>query len=199
MRKDLSRLLRPQSIAVIGGGAWCQQVILQSERMGYRGQIWPVHPKASDIAGHTAFAHLEDLPEAPDAVFIGINRHATIGAAQALSGMGAGGAVCFASGFSEAVAEDETSGDLQDQLIAAAGDMPILGPNCYGFINALDGALLWPDQHGATPVDKGVAILTQSSNISINLTMQNRALPIAYMVACGNMAQTSQAEIAAQR
>lgn len=196
MSKDLNRLLRPKSIAVIGGGAWCQQVILQSERMGYAGHIWPVHPKASDIAGHAVFARLEDLPQAPDAVFIGINRHATIEAVQALSAMGAGGAVCFASGFSEAVAEDDTGADLQEKLLTAAGDMPILGPNCYGFINALDGALLWPDQHGATPVDKGVAILTQSSNISINLTMQKRALPIAYMVTCGNMAQTSQAEIA---
>jgi acetyl-CoA synthetase len=196
MNKDLTRLLRPKSIAVIGGGAWCQQVILQSERMGYAGQIWPVHPKATEIAGHKVYGHLEDLPEAPDAVFIGINRHATIEAVHILSSMGAGGAVCFASGFSEAAAEDDTGGGLQDQLIAAAGDMPILGPNCYGFINALDGALLWPDQHGATPVDKGVAILTQSSNISINLTMQKRGLPIAYMVTCGNMAQTSQAEIA---
>ena len=197
MTKDLSRLLRPKTIAVIGGGAWCQQVIQQSERMGYAGQIWPVHPKASEITGHTVFARLEDLPTAPDAVFVGINRHATIEAVRTLSTMDAGGAVCFASGFSEAVAEDETGGDLQAQLIDAAGDMPILGPNCYGFINALDGALLWPDQHGAVPVDKGVAILTQSSNISINLTMQKRALPIAYMVACGNMAQTSQAQIAA--
>ncbi|MCX8954697.1 acetate--CoA ligase family protein [Ruegeria sp. NA] len=196
MTKDLTRLLRPKSIAVIGGGAWCQQVILQSERMGYAGQIWPVHPKASDIAGHKVYGLIEDLPNAPDAVFIGINRHATIEAVQVLSSMGAGGAVCFASGFSEAVAEDDTGGDLQDQLIAAAGDMPILGPNCYGFINALDGALLWPDQHGVVPVDKGVAILTQSSNISINLTMQKRGLPIAYMVTCGNMAQTSQAQIA---
>ena len=69
-------------------------------------------------------------------------------------------------------------------------------PNCYGFINALDQALLWPDQHGCVAVDRGVAILTQSSNIAINLTMQQRGLPIAYMVACGNMAQTSQAEVA---
>ena len=38
---------------------------------------------------------------------------------------------------------------LQAKLVAAAGDMPILGPNCYGVINYLDGALLWPDQHGA--------------------------------------------------
>ncbi|WP_419738717.1 acetate--CoA ligase family protein [Ruegeria sp.] len=196
MTKDLTRLLRPKSIAVIGGGAWCQQVILQSERMGYAGQIWPVHPKATEIAGHRAYASLEDLTAPPDAVFIGINRHATIEAVRTLSATGAGGAVCFASGFSEAVAEDDTGGDLQAQLVAAAGDMPILGPNCYGFINALDGALLWPDQHGAKPVESGVAILTQSSNISINLTMQKRALPIAYMVTCGNMAQTSQAQIA---
>ncbi len=196
MTKDLTRLLRPKSIAVIGGGAWCQQVILQSERMGYSGQIWPVHPKATEIAGHRAYASLEDLPASPDAVFIGINRHATIEAVRTLSATGAGGAVCFASGFSEAVAEDDTGDDLQAQLVAAAGGMPILGPNCYGFINALDGALLWPDQHGAKPVDSGVAILTQSSNISINLTMQKRALPIAYMVTCGNMAQTSQAQIA---
>ncbi len=196
MTKDLTRLLRPNSIAVIGGGAWCQQVILQSERMGYAGQIWPVHPKATEIAGHRAYASLEDLPAPPDAVFIGINRHATIEAVRTLSATGAGGAVCFASGFSEAVAEDDAGGDLQAQLVSAAGDMPILGPNCYGFINALDGALLWPDQHGAKPVESGVAILTQSSNISINLTMQKRALPIAYMVTCGNMAQTSQAQIA---
>ena len=196
MNKDLLRLLRPQSIAVIGGGSWCEQVIVQSERMGYTGQIWPVHPRATEIAGHSAYARLEDLPSAPDSAFIGVNRYATIEAAQVLASMQAGGAVCFASGFSEAAAEDGAGQDLQAQLVAAAGDLPILGPNCYGFINALDGALLWPDQHGATPVERGVAILTQSSNISINLTMQRRGLPIAYMVACGNMAQTTQAEIA---
>lgn len=196
MTRDLSRLLRPNSIAVIGGGAWCEQVILQSQRMGYKGNIWPVHPKAEQVAGCPAFKTLDDLPEPPDAVFVGVNRHLTIELVQTLSQMGAGGAVCFASGFSEAHAEDETGDDLQAQLIEAAGEMPILGPNCYGFINALDGALLWPDQHGAAQVSKGVAILTQSSNISINLTMQTRAMPIAYMVACGNMAQTSQAQIA---
>lgn len=194
--RDLNRLLQPKSIAVIGGGAWCKQVILQSERMGFDGAVWPVHPTAETIAGHRAFPSVDRLPKAPDAVFIGVNRHLTIDLTAQLSAMGAGGAVCFAAGFSEATAEDSTGGDLQAQLIAAAGAMPILGPNCYGFINALDGALLWPDQHGCTPVERGVAILTQSSNIAINLTMQQRGLPIAYTVTCGNMAQTSQSEVA---
>lgn len=194
--RDLNRLIRPKSIAVVGGGAWCAEVIRQTEQMGFGGPIWPVHPSAPDIAGHCTFACIADLPAPPDAVFVGVNRHATVDVVGQLAEIGAGGAVCFASGFSEALAEDASGSDLQAQLVAAAGDMAILGPNCYGFINALDGALLWPDQHGCDLVERGVAILTQSSNIAINLTMQKRALPIAYTVTCGNMAQTSQAEIA---
>ncbi|MEL6806603.1 MAG: CoA-binding protein, partial [Pseudomonadota bacterium] len=194
--RDLSRLLRPKSIAVVGGGAWCAQVVNQSEKMGFDGAIWPVHPRAALVAGHGAFPSLADLPEAPDAVFVGVNRKTTVDIVKELSAMGAGGAVCFASGFAEAVAEDEAAAALQEQLVSAAGAMPILGPNCYGFVNALDGALLWPDQHGCAPISRGVAILTQSSNIAINLTMQKRGLPIAYMFTCGNMAQTSQAQIA---
>ncbi|WP_298856977.1 acetate--CoA ligase family protein [uncultured Sulfitobacter sp.] len=196
MTHALTRLFQPRSIAVIGGGVWCEQVIEQSLKMGFEGDIWPVYPKADQIAGLPSYKSIADLPSAPDAVFIGINRFATVALVAELSAMGAGGAVCFASGFSEAAAEDDAATDLQDQLVAAAGGMPILGPNCYGFINALDAALLWPDQQGCARVDKGVAILTQSSNIAINLTMQQRALPVAYVVACGNMAQTSQAQIA---
>lgn len=194
--RDLSRLLRPKSIAVIGGGAWCDQIIHQCQAMGYRGDVWMVHPKGAVVRGVHSVPTIADLPGVPDAVFVGVNRHLSIKLVAELSAIGVGGAVCFASGFSEAVAEDDAAHDLQSQLVAAAGDMPILGPNCYGFINALDNALLWPDQHGCVPVDRGVAILTQSSNIAINLTMQQRALPIAYTIACGNMAQTSQAQIA---
>lgn len=196
MTRDLSRLLRPRSIAVVGGGAWCAQVVKQTLLMGFPGDVHIVHPKGVVVEGITSVPLVEDLPQAPDAVFVGVNRHITVDVISRLARMGAGGAVCFASGFSEVAAEDADGVDLQAQLVAAAGDMPFLGPNCYGYINALDGALLWPDQHGCTRVDTGVAILTQSSNIAINLTMQLRGLPIAYTVACGNMAQTSQAEIA---
>ncbi len=197
MTRDLSRLLNPRSIAVIGGGAWCASIIGAAKRIGYDGEIFPVHPEGKEIAGVQSYRRLQDRPGQIDAAFVGINRHATIEMVRMLSERGAGGAVCFASGFSEARAEDAGGGDLQAQLVAAAGDMPVLGPNCYGFINALDRVAIWPDQHGMAPVERGVAILTQSSNIAINLTMQRRGLPIAFMVTCGNMAQTSQAAIAA--
>ena len=77
--------------------------------------------------------------------------------------------------------------------------MPIIGPNCYGLINYADGALLWPDQHGGIRLaegGKGVAIITQSSNIAINMTMQKRGLPIAFLMTAGNQAQTGLSEMA---
>ncbi len=195
MTGGLDRLLRPRTIAVIGGGAWCKQVITQCHKMGFDGDVWPVHPSASEVAGIPVFGDVTALPGAPDACFVGVNRDATIAIIRSLSAMGAGGAVCFASGFLEAQAEDSSGGDLQADLLAAAADMPILGPNCYGFINYLDGALLWPDQHGGKRVDGGVAVVTQSSNIAINLTMQKRGLPLAYVVTAGNQAQSGISDI----
>lgn len=197
MTRDLSRLLRPESVAVIGGGAWGGAVVAQLRKFGFPGDIWPVHPKAAEVAGVRAYPSLAALPAPPDVAFVGVNRRATIETVAALSKMGAGGATCFAAGFAEAEAEDGEARALQAALLDAAGAMPILGPNCYGLVNALDRALLWPDQHGLVPVARGVAILTQSSNIAINLTMQARGLPIGYMITAGNQAQTGQAEIAA--
>ncbi|WP_448329639.1 acetate--CoA ligase family protein [Sulfitobacter sp. M13] len=189
---DLERLLRPRSIAVVGGGAWCDSVIEQNQKIGFKGDIWPVHPNKDIVGGLPAFKSLADLPDAPDATFIGVNRTATIGLVSELNQMGAGGAVCFASGFKETA----DGADLHDQLLAAAGGMPILGPNCYGVLNAVDQVALWPDQHGLVPVERGVAILAQSSNIAINLTMQQRGLPIAYTITAGNQAQQGLASIA---
>ncbi|MBX2854173.1 MAG: acetate--CoA ligase family protein [Rhodobacteraceae bacterium] len=185
----LERLLRPKSIAVLGSG-WAENVVAQCDKMGFDGAVWPVHPRRESLGGRRAFASLADLPSAPDATFIGVNRQATVDVVRALSEMGAGGGVCFASGWSET-----GDHDLQAKLISAAGDMPFLGPNCYGLINFLDGALLWPDQHGGRRVERGVALISQSSNIAINLTMQARGLPIAYIACLGNAAQTGLADL----
>lgn len=193
--RALDRLFRPQTIAVFGGRE-ARRVIEQCDRMGFAGELWPVHPTLDEVLGRRCYRSVSDLPSPPDAAFVGVNRISTVEIVRSLSAAGAGGAVCYASGFSEAVAELADGSDLQQALVGAAGDMPILGPNCYGFINGLDGALLWPDQHGMTRVERGVAILTQSSNIALNLTMQTRGLPIAYVVTSGNQAQTSLSDIA---
>ena len=187
----LERLLRPEHAVVIGGGVWGRSIIQQCRKIGYKGALYAVHPKADEIEGVKAYRSVADLPVAPDAAFIGVNRDATVEVVRALAIKGAGGAVCFASGFLEAIEENADGALLQEALVKAAGDMPIIGPNCYGLVNYLDDFCLWPDQHGGTHVDSGVAIVTQSSNILINLTMQKRGLPIAYALTAGNQAQMS--------
>lgn len=193
MIQDLSRLLRPRSIAVLGGG-WAANVVEQCLKAGFDGDLWPIHPTKAAIHGVPAFRSLAELPVAPDAAWIGVNRDTTIEIVRDLAAMGAGGAVCFASGFRETADGAERNA----ALLAAAGEMPIIGPNCYGLLNYLDGATLWPDQHGGAVggQNNGVAIITQSSNIAINLTMQKRGLPLAYVMTAGNQAQLGLAEMA---
>lgn len=195
MTRSLDRLIRPRSIAVFGGKE-AGRVVEQCDKMGFTGDIWPVHPTKDEIRGRKCYRSVADLPGAPDASFVGVNRQLTIEIIRDLSARGAGGAVCYASGFREAVTELADGDDLQKALVEAAGDMPILGPNCYGFINMLDGALLWPDQHGMVRVEKGVAVLTQSSNIACNVSMQMRGLPLAYILTAGNQAQTGLCDLA---
>ena len=177
-----ARLLNPRSIAVFGG-AQAQEVIRQSDRMGYQGQIWPVHPKKSEILGRPAYRSVGDLPASPDAAYVGVNRHITIDIVRDLAARNAGGAICYATGFTEA---GEAGSELEKQLLEASGAMPLIGPNCYGLLNYLDGAMLWPDQQGGRRVDEGVAIITMSSNVGFSLTMQRRGLPIAYLLSLGN-------------
>jgi acyl-CoA synthetase (NDP forming) len=191
----LSRLIRPKSIAVFGGKE-AGRVVEQCVKMGYKGEIWPVHPTKDAVHGHKCYRSVADLPAAPDAAFVGVNRSLTIDIMRELSERGAGGAICYASGFSEAVKELPDGSELQAQLVEVAGDMAVVGPNCYGFINMLDGALLWPDQHGMIRAERGVAVLTQSSNIACNISMQMRGLPLAYLMTAGNQAQTGLSALA---
>ncbi len=179
---SFERLLKPRSIAVFGG-AQAQEVIRQSERMGYEGEIWPVHPKKTEVLGRRAYRSVEDLPASPDAAYVGVNRNLTIDIVRDLAARDAGGAVCYATGFSEA---GEEGCELEKQLLEVSGDMPLVGPNCYGLLNYLNGAMLWPDQQGGQRVEEGVAIITMSSNVGFNLTMQRRGLPVAYMISLGN-------------
>ena len=179
---SFARLLQPNSIAVFGGGV-AEELVRQCDRMGYAGEIWPVHPKKEEILGRKVYRSVEDLPGSPDVAYVGVNRNLTIDIVRDLAARDAGGAICYATGFTEA---GEEGSELERQLLQASGKMPLVGPNCYGLLNYLDGAILWPDQQGGRRVDKGAAIISMSSNVAFNLSMQRRGLPIAYMMSLGN-------------
>jgi len=188
---NLRRLISPKSIAVVGNRG-ANFAIKESIKLGFKKQIWAVHPSLDSLEGIKCFRDIKDLPEAPDATFIAVNAETAIDIVSDLKSMGGGGAVLYASGFGEV---GEEGFQRNQRLLKAADGMPLIGPNCYGFINSLDGIALWPDVHGCEPVAKGVAIITQSGNIGLNMTMQSSGLQIAYMFTLGNQTNTNIADI----
>jgi acyl-CoA synthetase (NDP forming) len=190
-RANLSRLISPQSIAVVGNRG-ADFAIRESKKLGYSQKIWAIHPTLNSLEGVKCYRNIKDLPEAPDATFIAVNAESAIDIVADLKSIGGGGAVLYASGFGEV---GEKGIKRNQRLVAAADGMPVIGPNCYGFINSLDGVALWPDVHGCEAVSSGVAIITQSGNIGLNITMQAIGLPIAYMFTLGNQTNTNIADI----
>ena len=189
MTDRLDRLLRPQSLAFIGGQA-AELAIEASRSLGFSGQMWAVNPRRP-LGGVPTFDSVDALPGTADAAFVGVRRDAAVEVVRALAAAGTGAAVCHASGFAES---GETGAALQRDLIEAAAGMPIVGPNCYGTLSAVSGAALWPDEHGLARCERGVAILSQSGNIAVNLTMQRRALDVAWVMALGNQADVGVSE-----
>ncbi|MBC8221912.1 MAG: acetate--CoA ligase family protein [SAR86 cluster bacterium] len=190
-RTNLTRLISPKSIAVVGNRG-ANFAIRESKKLGFNQKIWAIHPTLDFLEGIKCYKDIKDLPEAPDATFIAVNAESAIDIVADLKSIGGGGAVLYASGFGEL---GEKGIKRNQRLVEAADGMPLIGPNCYGFINSLDGVALWPDVHGCEPVPSGVAIITQSGNIGLNITMQSIGLPIAYMFTLGNQTNTNIADI----
>ncbi|WP_449432690.1 acetate--CoA ligase family protein [Pseudomonas putida] len=191
LRENLKRLLAPRHLAFVGGRSMARALKRCAEG-GYQGQMWLVNPQHESLEGVPCVPSVAQLPCAPDAVFIATNRELTLACVAELAAKGAGGAICYASGFAETGAQGLA---LQQQLLEVAGDMALLGPNCYGLLDYLHSSALWPVAHGGQPVQKGVAILTQSGNFAYNLSMSDRSLPVAYMASVGNQAQLGVAEL----
>jgi acyl-CoA synthetase (NDP forming) len=189
-RENLKRLLRPRHIAYIGGESSAPG-ILGALASGFDGPVWSVNPKRESIAGLPCYRSVAELPEPPDASFLWVPREATIETVRALAAAGAGGAVCYAAGFAEI---GGGAGD-QDRLVEAAGDFAALGPNCYGFVNFVDRAGLWPAGFANAAPARGPALVAQSGNIAINLMYNQRSLPFSYVISCGNEAVIDSADI----
>ena len=181
-RKNFRRLLKPRHIAFIGG-RYAIIAINEARRRGFDGEMLAVNPTRTDLVGVECVASIEDLPVAPDAVYLAIPADNVVDALRSLSVIGAGGVVCFSAGFKEA-------GNTQKEkdLVDATGDMALIGPNCYGIINYIDNSALWSFEHGGWSPGYGAAIITQSGMFSSDITMSQRSLPLAYMVSAGNQA-----------
>ena len=98
---NFERLIKPKHIAFVGG-VDAEIAIGEAKRAGFKGLIWPVNPRREQLGGQKCFQTLEDLPSAPDAVYLAIPRDHALNAVKDLAKLGAGGIVCYTAGFGEA-------------------------------------------------------------------------------------------------
>ena len=180
--ENLRRLLQPRHVAVIGGRD-ADTVIGEMRRIGFDGPIWPVNPNRESIRGITCYQSVNDLPAPPDATFVAVPASAAIDVVSQLAQLGAGGVVCYTAGFGGVGVE---GGDADQGLVDAAGDLAIVGPNCYGVINFIEKVALWPFAQSGFYPGYGAAVITQSGMLSSDIIMSQRSLPLAYMISAGN-------------
>ncbi len=185
-RSALQRLLAPRSVALLGG-VWADAAAAACGAVGYRGELWRVHPNRPSSPEQHYYRSVDELPAAPDATFVAAPAREVPAIAAALARRGAGGFVCFAAGFSEAGSAE--GHQLDAALRASAADLPYFGPNCYGIINFFDRVALWPDQVVGKAPERGVALICQSGTIALNLLFNRRSLPIGYVLTVGNQAR----------
>src|SRR5512134_3967579 len=105
---DLSRLLAPRSVAVVGAstrpGSYGNQAVENLVRAGFAGPVFGVHPTATEVHGVPCVPSLSDLPLAPDAVVVATPAATVPAIVEEAGALGCGGAVVFAAGFAETVA-----------------------------------------------------------------------------------------------
>ena len=184
--KSIDRFFKAKSVVFIGGKDIFVP-IRELKRRGYKGKIFVVNPTRNKIENYKCLRKVSDVPLSPDAAFIAVPAKEVISTVRALKAVKCKGIVCYSAGFKEI---GKTGKYLEDSLIKECGNTPLIGPNCYGFINFSDNLALWPFSHKGERCKRGIALITQSGMLSSDIIMATRSLPISFMVSAGNQAVT---------
>jgi acyl-CoA synthetase (NDP forming) len=189
----VARFLRPRSIAVIGvstraGSAG--QIILQCLKINrFAGEVYLVGRTDELIDGRRVLKSPDELPEGVDLAVFTLPAAAVRAAMQACARRKVGTALVFAAGFAE-------TGDhaTQDAVAAAAraAGLAVVGPNCLGVTNNVDGLMLHMlyAQEALRCVTDGVAIIGQSGGLlgHFQRACDGRGIPLSYVISTGNEA-----------
>jgi acyl-CoA synthetase (NDP forming) len=192
---DLSRLLRPRSVAVVGAserdGSYAGETLLNLRAAGFDGPVWGVHPNRGEAHGFPCYPSLSELPAPADAVVIGIPAAGVAGVVEEAGSLGCGGAVVYGAGFGEVSAGVEH--ELRLAEAARRHSLPVCGPNGNGIVALHSRATLWGDTLRAlTPGP--VALVSQSGNVAVNALATRRGLRFHTVVSCGNSAVVEPAD-----
>ncbi|MEO8778643.1 MAG: acetate--CoA ligase family protein [Rhodanobacter sp.] len=191
----LTRLLAPRSIAVVGAsserGAVGGLVLSNLERFGYGGSVHLVSRTRDEINGVACVKTIDELPEGIDAAILAIPQAGVQDSIEACIRRSIGGAVVFASGYSE-MGERGAAAQALLTATACANNFALLGPNCMGLVNFSAGVPLTfePLQPHVCGSMRRIGIVTQSGAMAGNLRQAflSKGLQVAFAGSTGNEA-----------
>jgi acetyl coenzyme A synthetase (ADP forming)-like protein len=192
----MQRIMNPRSVAVIGAsaedGKIGNSVMKNLINGGYRGAIYPIHPKAAEIMGRKAYPSVLQVADEIDVAVFAIPARFCAAAMDEVGRKKIPGAVMIPSGFAE-VGEHA----LQDELLAVARrhDVRIMGPNIYGFYYTPQNLCAT----FCTPYDvKGkVALSSQSGGVGMSIIGFSRStkMGVSAIVGLGNKADLDEDDL----
>jgi acetyl coenzyme A synthetase (ADP forming)-like protein len=183
----MQRIMNPRSVAVIGAspedGKIGNSVMKNLINGGYRGAIYPIHPKAGEIMERKAYPSVLDVGDEIDVAVFAIPARLCAAAMDEVGRKKIPGAVMIPSGFAE-VGEHA----LQDELlnVARRHNVRVMGPNIYGFYYTPQNLCAT----FCTPYDvKGkVALSSQSGGVGMSIIGFSRTtrMGVSAIVGLGN-------------
>lgn len=190
-RKELTRLINPASIAVIGAsespGSFGSRTMENLSTFG--GRLFPINPKRNEIFGHKAYPTIEALPEAPDAVVISVPQEQVADLVRRCAAKGIGGAIVYSSGFAELGTEDRTAAQREIAEIAKSTGMRVIGPNCVGIINFASkvGMHFMPKFNEMPMISGGIGLVSQSGGLGYTVIQAlQRGIGFSQFLSAGN-------------
>ncbi len=198
MAKDLDKIFKPRSIAMIGASnvpsKWGSFLLVNLLAGGYpREKVYPVNPKESAIHGLTAYPDIASLPETPDLAIVTTPAHTVPGILEECSRKGITHVVVISSNFSEV---GEEGARLERVLVDTAQrlGLTIVGPNTMGIVNAAHSLFAVGAPLQLRPGH--ISFVSQSGNVGANMLgwTMNQGIGFGKFVGSGNEALLSAAD-----
>ena len=191
-RRDLTAMLRPRSIALVGAtdrSRWSQNTFDNLVNRKYPGDIHLISRRGGTVHGRTAATSCVAVGSPIDLALLMVPMAAVDEALADLAAANIHNAVILTSGFAETGHE---GADHQARLAALARqhNVSLLGPNCLGFVNFIDNVPLWTGGFRAPTRPGSIAVVTQSgaNGSFISSLAAQHEIGLSHMVSTGNEA-----------
>jgi acetate---CoA ligase (ADP-forming) len=194
--RDLSPLLNPKSIAVIGAserpGSAGRLVLENLINLKYGGEVFAINPKSQSVMGFPCYPELKALPKPVDMVAILVAADKILPTLRTMKEMGIPAAWALASGFSESGPEGKLR-QAEVSQYARENDLMLCGPNCVGIANLKDHSATYSVALSPNMKAGAVSVVMQSGAILMGLANSAR-FGFRYLISSGNEAVLDSAD-----